>query len=145
MHTKCRLWVCEWTLWADFLQTQRRLFKSTLSADYVHTLYQTTPFFKQTCCKLSSKCNSSMHQVCICTLVADLCADFMHTLDCRLKSVQNVCKCTLCADFMCRLSADLKWFSEKVCIKSAYAHFLQTCGTYFADFMHTIDFFSSWI
>jgi hypothetical protein len=23
-------------------------------------------------------------------------------------------------------------------IESAYAHFVQTCGTYYADFMHTI-------
>ncbi len=42
------------------------------------------------------------------------------------KIVQKVCECTLCADFICRLSADLKWFSEKVCIKSASAHLLQT-------------------
>ena len=61
-----------------------------------------------------------MHQVCICTLGADFLADFTNTLGCTLKSVQIVCKCTPHADLMCRLCADLKWFSVKsahrVCI-----------------------------
>jgi hypothetical protein len=60
------------------------------------------------------------------------------------KCVHQVCKCTLCADFVCRLFADLKWFSEKVFIKSACADVMQTFGIYCADFVHTIEFFSSW-
>ena len=41
---------------------------------------------------------------------------------------------TVCADFV------QTWndFQKKVRIESAYAHFVQTCDIYYADFMHTI-------
>jgi hypothetical protein len=59
-------------LYADYMHTQHRLYKCTLCTDNIHTFYRTTPHFKQTCCTLSSNCNSSMHQVCICTLICRL-------------------------------------------------------------------------
>jgi hypothetical protein len=52
----------------------------------------------------------------------------MHTL-CRLY-MQTVCRPEM--------------ISKKVCIKSAYAHLMQTFDRDCADLVHTIKFFSSW-
>ncbi len=117
VHTLCRL--------CAHLVSDR----SSLQTDLLHT---------------KNQMQLSMHKVYICTLGADKYADFMHTLWDRLKkcasSLQMHTLCRLYMQTVCRP----EMISKKVCKKSAYAHLMQTFDTYCADFVHTIEFFSSW-
>ena len=67
----------------------------------------------------------------------------MQTL-CTLKnvgsnSVHLVCSCTLFADIICRLFADPRVQAKIVCIKSAYAYFMQNDCIQYVYFLHAIE------
>ena len=66
-----------------------------------------------------------MHQVCICTLGADLLADFMHTLGCTLKMcakcLQMHTSCRLYVQTLCRPEMIFRKSAHRVCICTLWA------------------------